>query len=43
MSEVRQLRPFAPGRAPTSGRVKGSKNKLNAQSLKVNNTHMADF
>ena len=28
MSEVRQLRPFAPGSAPTTGRVKGRKNNL---------------
>ena len=44
MSEVRQIgRLFAPGHAPTNGRVPGSKNKLNARSLKVINTLLADF
>ena len=44
MSEVRQIgRPFAPGSAPTAGRMKGSKNKLNARSLKVIDTLLADF
>ena len=43
MSEVRQLRPFAPGSAPRTGRVPGRKNKLNARSLKVINTLLADF
>jgi hypothetical protein len=44
MSEARQIgRPFAPGSAPTAGRMKGSKNKLNARSLKVIDTLLADF
>ena len=44
MSEVRQIgRPFAPGSAPTAGRMKGSKNKLNARSLKVIDTLLTDF
>ena len=43
MSEVRQLRPFTPGNAPRTGGVAGRKNKLNARSLKVIDTLLADF
>ena len=43
MSEVRQLRPFTPGSAPRTGGVAGRKNKLNARSLKVIDTLLADF
>ena len=43
MSEVRQLRPFTPDNAPRTGGMAGRKNKLNARSLKVINTLLADF
>ena len=36
MSEVRQIgRPFAPGRAPTAGRMKGSRNLITKAFLKA--------
>lgn len=44
MSAVRPIgRPFIPGNAPRTGGMAGRKNKLNARSLKVINTLLADF
>lgn len=43
MSEVRQLRQFAPGNAPRTGGVAGRKNKLSARSLNVIDALLTDF